>query len=142
MRICQPSDPTTMTVSQLFSTASRAAAVLAAAGSLALALPSGDAGAAPCVVPLQGKWQQTHALIQGNKIRDDTQSWVFKPDGTMLFIKTKPALNIPGRYQCDGYMIHVMGRMSNSFKITEHGLDTMTWESSLGGTVYVKHVAK
>jgi len=109
---------------------------------LAPALPVAVAGAAPCVVPLQGKWQQTHTLIQGNKIPDDTQSWVFKPDGTMLFAKTKPALNITGKYQCDGYTIQLSGRMSNSFKIVDHGLDTMTWESSLGGTVFVKHVAK
>ena len=131
-----------MTLSHILSAASRAAAVLIAAGTLALALPSADAGAAPCVIPLQGKWQQTHTLIQGNKIPDDTQSWVFHPDGTMLFVKTKPALNIPGKYQCDGYTIRLMGRMSNSFKISEHGLDTMTWESNLGGTVYVKHVPK
>ena len=118
----------------------RLARVLIAGSGFALALPCAVVGAAPCVVPLQGKWQQTHALIQGNKIPDDTQSWVFKPDGTMLFVKTKPALSIPGKYQCDGYTIQLMGRMSNSFKIAEHGLDTMTLESSLGGTVFVKHV--
>jgi hypothetical protein len=112
-------------------------------GSLAsVAITLADAGAAPCVVPLQGKWQQTHTLIQGNKIPDDTQAWVFKPDGTMQFFKTKPALNIAGKYQCDGYTIQLIGRMNNSFKIVDHGLDTMTWESSLGGTVFVKHVPK
>ena len=131
-----------MTLAHVASAAGRAAAVLIAGGTLALALPLPQAGAAPCVIPLQGKWQQTHTLIQGNKIPDDTQSWVFKPDGTMLFVKTKPALSVPGKYTCDGYTIHIMGRMGNSFKIAEHGLDTMTLESNLGGTVYVKHVPK
>jgi hypothetical protein len=131
-----------MTPSNLTSAATRLVRILMAGTALTLALPFAMAGAAPCVVPLQGKWQQTHTLIQGNKIPDDTQSWVFKPDGTMLFAKTKPALSITGKYQCDGYTIQVMGRMSNSFKIVEHGLDTMTLESSLGGTVFVKHVPK
>jgi hypothetical protein len=121
-----------------YSTKISAVRILIAGSVLALALPLADAGAAPCVMPLTGKWQQTHTLIQGNRIPDDTQSWVFKPDGTVLFIKTKPALNIPGKYQCDGYTIRLTGRMSNSYKIAEHGLDAMTWESNLGGTVYVK----
>ena len=131
-----------MTPSSTISAATRLARILMTGTALAVALPFAMAGAAPCVVPLQGKWQQTHTLIQGNKIPDETQSWVFKPDGTMLFAKTKPALNITGKYQCDGYTIQLMGRMSNSFKIVEHGLDTMTWESSLGGTVFVKHVPR
>jgi hypothetical protein len=130
-----------MTFSMIFATA-RLARILIAGSGLALALPFTIAQAAPCVVPLQGKWQQTHTMIQGNKIPDDTQSWVFKPDGSMLFTKTKPALSIAGKYQCDGYMIQLMGRMSTTFKIAEHGLDTMTLENNLGGTVFVKHVAK
>ena len=131
-----------MTLSSTISAASRLARILMTGTALALALPFAMAGAAPCVVPLQGKWQQTHTLIQGNKIPDETQSWVFKADGTMLFAKTKPALNIAGKYQCDGYTIQLIGRMNNSFKIVEHGLDTMTLESSLGGTVFVKHVPR
>lgn len=131
-----------MTLSSTISAASRLARILMTGIALALALPFAMVGAAPCVVPLQGKWQQTHTLIQGNKIPDETQSWVFKPDGTMLFAKTKPALNIAGKYQCDGYTIQLIGRMNNSFKIVEHGLDTMTLESSLGGTVFVKHVPR
>ena len=35
-----------------------------------------------------------------------------------------------------------MGRMSTTFKIADHGLDTMTLENNLGGTVFVKHVSK
>jgi hypothetical protein len=131
-----------MTLSNTTSAAARAARTIIAGSALALALPLADASAASCVVPLQGKWQQTHIMIQGNKIPDDTQSWVFKPDGTMQFAKTKPAINIPGRYQCDGYTIQLTGRMSNGYRIVEHGLDTMTWESSLGGTVFVKHIPK
>jgi len=124
------------------SATARLARILIAGSGLALALPFTIAQAAPCVVPLQGKWQQTHTLIQGNKIPDDTQSWVFKPDGTMQFVKTKPALSIPGKYQCDAYTIRLIGRIGNTFKIVEHGLDTMTLESNLGGTVFVKHVPK
>jgi hypothetical protein len=120
----------------------RSVAQLIAGVLTALALPLPDASAAPCVVPLHGKWQQTHTLIQGNKISDDTQSWVFKPDGSMVFAKTKPALNVPGKYVCDGYVIQLMGRIGNSYKIVDHGIDTMTWESNLGGTVFVKQVAK
>jgi len=30
------------------------------------------------------------------------------------------------------------GRMTNHYKIIEHGLDTMTWQSNTGGTVFVK----
>ena len=131
-----------MTFSNTTSATARAIRFVIAGSVLALALPLTDAGAAPCVIPLTGKWQQTHTMIQGNRIPDDTQSWLFKPDGTMQFMKTKPALNIPGKYQCDGYTIHLMGRMSNSFKIAEHGLDTMTWESNLGGTVFVKRAVK
>jgi hypothetical protein len=118
----------------------RAAGRFTVGATLALALPLFDANAAECVVPLQGKWQQTHTMIQGNKIPDDTQSWVFKPNGTMQFSKSKPALKIDGKYKCDGYIIQLMGRINNSFKIVDHGLDTMTLESSLGGTVFVKHV--
>jgi hypothetical protein len=120
--------------------ASRLVYVLTAGAAIALALPLTAANAAECVVPLQGKWQQTHTLIQGNKIPDDTQSWVFRPNGTMQFTKTKPALSISGTYKCDGYIIQLFGRMNNSFKIVDHGLDTMTLESNLGGTVFVKHV--
>ena len=115
---------------------------LVAGSVLALTLTSTGAGAANCVVQLPGKWQQTHTLIQGNRIPDDTQSWVFKLDGGMAFAKTKPALNITGRYECDGYIIKLIGRMNNTFKIVDHGLDTMTLESSLGGTVFVKRAAK
>jgi hypothetical protein len=131
-----------MTFSRPLFAAIRAAAILLAGSTFALALPLTGAKAAPCVVPLEGKWQQTHTLIQGNKIPDDTQSWVFKPDGTMQFVKTKPALSIPGKYQCDAYTIRLIGRIGNTFKIVEHGLDTMTLESNLGGTVFVKHVTK
>ena len=128
--------------SSTISAAARLVRILIAGSGLALALPFTLAQAAPCVVPLQGKWQQTHTMIQGNKIPDDTQSWVFKPDGSMLFTKTKPALSIPGKYQCDAYTIRLIGRIGNTFKIVEHGLDTMTLESNLGGTVFVKHVTK
>jgi hypothetical protein len=131
-----------MTFSRPIFAATRAAAILLAGSTFALALPLTGAKAAPCIVPLEGKWQQTHTLIQGNKIPDDTQSWVFKPDGTMQFVKTKPALSIPGKYQCDAYTIRLIGRIGNTFKIVEHGLDTMTLESNLGGTVFVKHVTK
>ena len=131
-----------MTFSRPIFAAIRAAAILLAGSTFALALPLTGAKAAPRVVPLEGKWQQTHTLIQGNKIPDDTQSWVFKPDGTMQFVKTKPALSIPGKYQCDAYTIRLIGRIGNTFKIVEHGLDTMTLESNLGGTVFVKHVTK
>ena len=131
-----------MKLLSLLSAACRPARLLTVGAAFALALPLADASAAECVVPLQGKWQQTHTMIQGNKIPDDTQSWVFHPNGTMQFSKTKPALNIAGKYKCDGYIIQLMGRINNSFKIVDHGLDTMTLESSLGGTVFVKHVAK
>jgi len=91
-----------------------------------------------CIMQVAGKWQQTHVMIQGNRIPDDTQSWELNPNGTMRFMKTKPALNIPGKYSCEGDTIYMSGRMTNHYKIIEHGLDTMTWQSNTGGTVFVK----
>ena len=107
-----------------------------------LSLAFADTAFALCIIDLPGKWQQTHTLIQGNKIRDESQAWIFKADGTMQFVKSNPPLNVPGKYRCDGYSIFISGRMTNQFKIIERGLDTMTLESGRGGTVFVKRVTQ
>ena len=114
---------------------------IVASGALMATLGVGCAHAV-CLVDLDGTWQQTHTLIQGNKLRDDSQAWTFKPKGVMQFTKTKPPLSIAGSYSCQGNMIFITGRMNNQFKITEHGLDDMTWESERGGTIYVRRPGK
>ncbi|MEO8629802.1 MAG: hypothetical protein ABI612_17120 [Betaproteobacteria bacterium] len=114
---------------------------IVASGALIAILGSGCAHAV-CLVDLSGTWQQTHTVIQGNKLRDDSQAWTFKPKGAMQFTKTKPRLSIAGSYTCQGNMIFITGRMNNQFKITEHGLDDMTWESERGATIYVKRPTK
>jgi hypothetical protein len=127
----RPTTPFLRNLSQAF--------VLGASAAVALtAMPA----RAICIMDIAGKWQQTHVLIQGNKIPDDTQSWQLKPNGSMQFTKTKPQLNIPGNYRCEGDIIYMSGRMTNQYKIVEHGLDTMTWQSSTGGTVFVNRAGK
>lgn len=108
---------------------------------LALTSVAMDAGAA-CVVNIVGKWQQTHTMIETRKVPDESQAWTFKRDGSMRFAKTKPALTVDGKYQCEGDVISLFGRMTNQFKIVAHDADTMTWESQLGGTLFVKRVAR
>jgi hypothetical protein len=95
---------------------------------------------AACVVNIVGKWQQTHTMIQERRIPDESQAWTFKRDGSMRFVKTKPALTVDGKYQCEGDTISLFGRMTNQFKIVAHDADSMTWESKLGGTLLVKRV--
>ena len=95
-----------------------------------------------CIVNIVGKWQQTHTMIQDRKVPDDTQSWVFKRDGSMRFVKTKPPLTVEGKYRCDGDTIYLSGRMTSEFKIVAHEADAMTWASDMGGTLLVKRAGK
>lgn len=84
---------------------------------------------AECAADIIGKWQQTHVEFAGNKINDNTQSWEFMDDGSVRFVKTRPAIDVSGEYSCDGEVIFMKGRIPGRLKIVDYNGNDMAWES-------------
>ena len=97
---------------------------------------------AECVQDIIGKWQQTHVVFGGNSINDESQSWDFKDNGKVRFVKTSPKIDESGEFSCEGDIIYMKGAISGRLKILEHDGETMAWESldHGGGITHIKRI--
>jgi len=93
-----------------------------------------------CAKDIIGKWQQSHLEFQGNKIKDDSQSWEFMENGTVRFMKTTPAIDVSGDYSCEEDIIYMKGSSPGRLKILEYGGEVMVWEhlDHGGGITHIK----
>ena len=95
---------------------------------------------AECAEDIAGKWQLSHVEIQGHTVNDDTQSWEFMKNGTVRFLRTRPAIDASADYSCEGDVIYMKGRIPDRLKILQFDGATMAWESLEHGGVF--HVVK
>ena len=93
-----------------------------------------------CAEDIIGKWQQSQVEFQGNKIKDDSQSWEFMENGTVRFMKTTPAIDVSGDYSCDGDIIYMKGSAPGRLRILEYDGEVMAWEhlDHGGGITHIK----
>jgi hypothetical protein len=95
---------------------------------------------AECDEDITGKWQLTQVVIQGHTVNDDNQSWEFMSNGTVRFLRTRPAIDASADYSCEGDVIFMKGRIPDRLKILEFDGTTMAWESLEHGGVF--HVVR
>jgi hypothetical protein len=95
---------------------------------------------ADCAKDITGKWQLSHVVIQGHTVNDDTQSWEFKSNGTVRFLKTRPVIDATADYSCEGDVIFMKAAIPDRLKILEFDGTTMAWESLEHGGVF--HVVR
>ncbi|MEW8508421.1 MAG: hypothetical protein AB2598_17130 [Candidatus Thiodiazotropha sp.] len=108
---------------------------------LGIAITASGNAVAECAQDIVGKWQQSHVEFAGNRIEDDSQSWEFRADGTVRFVKSRPPIDKSGDYSCEGDIIHMKGRLPGRLKILANDGATMALESlDHGGGI--AHVVK
>ncbi|MES9811691.1 MAG: hypothetical protein ABW159_02370 [Candidatus Thiodiazotropha sp.] len=96
---------------------------------------------AECAKEIIGKWRQSHVEFAGNRIKDDSQSWEFMKNGTVRFLKSRPAIDKSGDYSCEGDIIYMKGALPGRLKILAYDGGTMALESlDHGGGI--AHVVK
>ena len=106
-----------------------------------LSLLATTASHAACTVDLVGTWKQVRVDYSGYVVDDDTQSWVFKQDGTVRFIKTKPAIDVQGNYSCERDLVTTDGTVSGRIRVANLG-GGMTGFELLDKGGGVAHVTK
>ena len=77
----------------------------------------------------------------GNRINDDTQSWEFMKDGTVRFLRTRPAIDVSADYEREADIICTKGSVPGRLKIVAFDGQTMAWES-LHHRPGITHVVK
>lgn len=104
-----------------------------------LSLLATTASHAACTVDLVGTWKQVRVDYSGYVVDDDTQSWVFKQDGTVRFIKTKPAIDVQSKFGCERDLVTTDGTVSGRIRVVNLGGGMMGFEllDKGGGVAHV-----
>lgn len=98
--------------------------------SVALGIVASPPGVAlaDCATDLVGIWRQTRIDYGGYPVDDNSQSWEFKADGTVRFVKIKPAIDVTGGYTCAGEIITTESVVSGKLRIVDLGAGNMAFE--------------